>query len=667
MARITIARSRIARAADAQPTLSTSFIVPSFDSGATLERCLNSIRSSAPDDSEIIVVDDGSLDGSAAIADRLADVVLRRPCQGGAARCRNDGAAIARGSTLIFVDSDVEVLPGAVEGALVRIEQGADAVFGSYTALCPPAVRNRVTDYKNLLHHFTHLCGAGVTSTFWSGFGAVRRSAFSAVDGFDPSSTTGADVEDIHLGYRLSQAGFEIFLDPELQVMHHKRYTLRGLLRSDVLHRAIPWTRAMLQLRTFRSDLNLRRSSMLMALLSYTIALVALLAVIAPSASYLVPALGFLTAGWIWANRRFLRYARRSLDVRGTFVCAVLLFAYFLYGPVGAVLGGILHLLRPAHRSILNRLSLGTDERTDPVQVTVAAIVSPGEIPEVFEGLPEPQPWWELVVVAEAEPSRLPAQARFISAPPASSRNSKRNIALQASSGTMLATIDGHCIPDPGWLDAVRHAASRGDLVVGGSFREPQGSLSASAYYLSRLWEWRCGRPAGWLPDHPINNAAFRSDVARALGGFSPGGALMLRFAAFGARPVRFDPAMSVYPTAAGGRRPLTVSLAGNGRVRAAATSRYFDIGLPLRLTLGLLAPFSVVVRFGRMTRTALRARFSDLRFWLALPVAFVGYASYGLGRGLGFLRPGRMGGVVPRSTEEILAMSEELPATGTA
>lgn len=664
MTNITIARSRIARAAAAEPALSTSFIVPSFDSGATLERCLNSIRATAPGDSEIIVVDDGSLDGSAMIAERLADVLVRRPCQGGAARCRNDGAAVAQGSTLVFVDSDVEVLPGAIEGALLRIGQGADAVFGSYTALAPAAVRNRVTDYKNMLHHFTHLCGAGRASTFWSGFGAVRRSAFSAVDGFDPSSTTGADVEDIHLGYRLNQAGFQIFLDPELQVMHHKRYTLRGLLESDVLHRAIPWTRAMLQLRTFRSDLNLRRSSMLMALLSYMIVLVALLAATASSGSYLMPALGALTAGWIWANSRFLRYARGYLDVRGTSVCALLLFSYFLYGPVGAVLGGILHLLRPAHRSVLNRLSIEMDERPGPLEVTVAAILSPGETPNVFEGLPESQPWWDLIVVGENEPAQLPAHARFISAPPGSSRNSKRNLALQGCSGTMLAVIDGHCIPDHGWLDAVRHGVSRKDLVVGGSFREPQGSLSARSYYLSRLWEWRCARPGGWLADHPINNTAFRSDVARALGGFSIGGALILRFAAFGARPIRFDPAMSVTPTAA---RPLTTSLAGTGRARAAASSRYLDIGLPLRLALGLLAPFGGVVRFGGMTGKAGRAGRGDLSFWVALPAAFLGCLSYGLGRGLGFLRPGRAGGIVPRSAEDIAAMSEELPATGTA
>jgi hypothetical protein len=158
---------------------------------------------------------------------------------------------------------------------------------------------------------------------------------------------------------------------------------------------------------------------------------------------------------------------------------------------------------------------------------------------------------------------------------------------------------------------------------------------------------------------------AFRSDVARSLGGFVTDGALMLRFAAFGARPIRFDPAMSVYPTALGDRHALTRSLAQAGRLQGAASSRYFDVRLPLRLTLVLLTPLSILVAFSRMAREAVRAVPRNRRVWLTLPAAFVGYASYGVGRALGLLRPGTTGGVVPRSAAEILTMSEELGAHG--
>src|SRR5438105_12108822 len=232
-----------------------SVVVPAYNAEATIADCLQAIRDSTCPGAEIVVVNDASLDDTGTIARRIADVVVDRPCRGGAARARNDGAQTAKGHILVFVDADVIVNPPAVSGLLCGLDGGADAVFGAYQPL-PLFAANGATMFKNLLHHYTHLYSAGEVSTFWSGFGATRRDAFVAVHGFDPAVTTGADVEDIHLGYRMRRAGFRIVLDPSLQIAHQKRYTVRSVVASDFFHRAIPWTRAMFELRTFRADLN---------------------------------------------------------------------------------------------------------------------------------------------------------------------------------------------------------------------------------------------------------------------------------------------------------------------------------------------------------------------------------------------------------------------------
>ena len=53
-------------------------------------------------------------------------------------------------------------------------------------------------------------------------------------------------IEDIELGYRLRDAGHEIRLCRDLQVKHLKRWRLGDMLTTDLLKRAVPWTRLML-------------------------------------------------------------------------------------------------------------------------------------------------------------------------------------------------------------------------------------------------------------------------------------------------------------------------------------------------------------------------------------------------------------------------------------
>jgi GT2 family glycosyltransferase len=643
----------------ADRSVPVSFVVPTYNAAGTIEACIAAIRAGAPAGSEVIVVDDGSLDDTVTLARRIADTVICRPCQGGAARARNDGATVARGVVLFFIDADVVANAAAIDGALTRIAEGADAVFGAYQPLPPEGFRNAPTTYKNLLHHWTHLRGAGVAGTFWSGFGALRRDAFFAAHGFDPAVTTSADVEDIHLGYRLSAAGFRIVLDPSLQVAHHKRYTVRRMIASDVFHRAIPWVRAMLELRTFRRDLNLRQGAMSTAGLAYGAPLC--------FAAYpfvgwpMLAAGGLLLAVWLAWNRDFLGYARRHWGLPGAAFSAAFIYLYYLYGPLGVVLGSVKYVLRHDHASFLNRLSLagGSPNGSQRVDVTVAVILMPGEPADALAGLPELEAWWELIVVGSAAPQSMPAGARFIAVPATAERNEMRALALQSCRGEMLATLDGSCVPQAGWLERVRAAANRSEFVVGGAFEHDRRSIRDRAYQVTRYFAWRPERAPAWLVDHPSTNAAFRTDVARQLGGFADGGALVLRMAGFGARPVRFDPAMRVRLTGGTSLGPLTRGIAGVTRLRAAATCRYFDIKTLHRIGIVLFAPIGVGLLFGRAVRRSVSEGSSDARFWLGLPLVALGLMFAGLGRIVGIVRPGSRGGVVPQSDEEVAALGE--------
>lgn len=235
-----------------------SIIVPAYNCGRDLQECLSALIAAACPHSEIIVVDDGSSE-EIGVADAPGARVLRLTKNSGPSSARNLGARHATGDILFFVDSDVVVAPDAVTRILHVLEHDPTvaAVFGSYDK--KPRARGMVSQYRNLLHHYVHQTGNTEASTFWGGCGAVRRSVFEKVGGFDEKRFT-RFMEDIELGYRLRRAGYRIVLDKAIQGTHLKRWTLRSLIRTDTLGRAVPWSRLIVEQKQMPKDLNLKQA-----------------------------------------------------------------------------------------------------------------------------------------------------------------------------------------------------------------------------------------------------------------------------------------------------------------------------------------------------------------------------------------------------------------------
>lgn len=229
-------------------------MIPVHNGGEALRRGLAALAASTRLPDELVVVDDASTDGSGDVARQAGAQVLRlNGAPHGAAYARNRGAEAAQGELLVFLDADVAVHPDT----LARIEQTLAeqselaALFGSYDDDPPaPGLASR---YKNLLHHYVHQHGRREAGTFWTGCGAIRRDVFLALGGFDEGCRM---MEDIELGGRLRRAGQRVWLCPEIQVTHLKQWTLPGLLRSDILDRAVPWTRLILRDRQLSAELN---------------------------------------------------------------------------------------------------------------------------------------------------------------------------------------------------------------------------------------------------------------------------------------------------------------------------------------------------------------------------------------------------------------------------
>src|SRR5439155_21804409 len=190
-----------------------SVVVPVKNGAAVLPRTLQAVADSElPRESwELIIVDDASTDDTVVIASTYADLVIRLTGQShGPAYARNRGVERARGQCVVFFDADVVPHADTLSRIALIFANNPDiaAVFGTYDAT--PAAPGLVTQYRNLLHHFTHTNNAGEAHTFWAGCGAIRRHVFIEAGMYDEWRFPRPQVEDIELGHRICALGYRI-------------------------------------------------------------------------------------------------------------------------------------------------------------------------------------------------------------------------------------------------------------------------------------------------------------------------------------------------------------------------------------------------------------------------------------------------------------------------
>jgi glycosyltransferase involved in cell wall biosynthesis len=206
-----------------------SFIIPVRNDARRPARCLASIRRafSAVGRVEIVVVDNGSVDGSGDVARKFGATVLTIP-EGRVAELRNRGAQAATGDVLAFVDADHEIAAGWVAAALDTLRlPGAGAVG----ALCRAPM-----DGTWVQKAYGDLRGRprGRQDVEWLGSGnlAMWRRVFEHLKGFDASLEA---CEDVDLCARVRAAGFRVISDARLDNVHYgDPQTLRDLFKSEL-------------------------------------------------------------------------------------------------------------------------------------------------------------------------------------------------------------------------------------------------------------------------------------------------------------------------------------------------------------------------------------------------------------------------------------------------
>ncbi len=318
-----------------EPT-ALSIIVPARNAAHTLAQCLEAICSQSTGDDEIILVDDHSDDHTAEVASHFPVKIIRMPSHRGVAAARNRGAAEASKPVLFFLDADVVLAQDGFSRARNDISDPAfDAVVGSYDESPPSG--SAVSTFKNLAHHFFHQRSAGEISSFWGACGLVRRQAFMAAGGFDEKRFIASSIEDVELGYRLSDAGARIRVDPDLHVTHLKRWTIRSLLATDIMGRAIPWSILSLERGRLPAELNFTTEQRAAAIITIALLACVPLLLFRPEA---VAIFVCLIAAAVWINRRLYGLLYAKGGARLLLVGFGLQQLYYLYS-LGSLLAGV--------------------------------------------------------------------------------------------------------------------------------------------------------------------------------------------------------------------------------------------------------------------------------------------------------------------------------------
>jgi glycosyltransferase involved in cell wall biosynthesis len=207
-----------------------SVIVCCYNAAETLDECLRSLNQLAYPVFEVIVVDDGSTDGTHQIAEKHKVQCIRVP-NGGLSKARNLGIEAAKGEVVAFIDSDAYADPDWLYYMVTALEEhGASAVGGpnlsplqdGFTAQCVDQSPGNPTCVLVDNERAEHIPGCNM---------AFRRSVFDVVGKFDAQHRAAGD--DVDLCWRILVADRKIVYHPSAVVWHHRRQTIRSYLRQQ--------------------------------------------------------------------------------------------------------------------------------------------------------------------------------------------------------------------------------------------------------------------------------------------------------------------------------------------------------------------------------------------------------------------------------------------------
>jgi len=318
-----------------------SVIIPVHNGERTIAACVEAVLACRGPRREVIVVDDGSTDRSAAIAARYHCRLLRHRVRRGAAAARNTGAAAANGDILFFCDADCIAHPRALAIAAAAMRRhGAGAVIGG-TYSVTPVDNDFFSRFQSALIHYAESKRPAAPDYIASHAMVMDARMFRRANGFREDFMP--MIEDVEFSHRLRGLhGCRLRMEPGFVVRHHFGFTL-GRSLANAFVKARFWCRYSRRRGDLWRDsgcasLELKAAGALAGLTAALLAASMLTGSPPLWLDLIPPGLSLLLA------RRFLALCRRA---HGWCFCALAALYYLAPYPAAAAAGCLTGLLDP--------------------------------------------------------------------------------------------------------------------------------------------------------------------------------------------------------------------------------------------------------------------------------------------------------------------------------
>ncbi len=220
---------------NAGPPQRVSVVIPARNEAGTIRNTVAAVLAQDQDNVEIevVVVDDGSTDKTAAAAQAAGGRVLPLPANvlgGNPGAARNRGAAATTGDPIIFLDADCVPTDGWLRALLTAHQKGESIVGGSLglAAALPATAR---CDYYSSSYHTHPRCRPGHVANHPPANLSVRRSVFAGTSGFSERFPAADGHEELAWQAEARRQGHPIYFEPTAVVHHRNRAGFANLLQ----------------------------------------------------------------------------------------------------------------------------------------------------------------------------------------------------------------------------------------------------------------------------------------------------------------------------------------------------------------------------------------------------------------------------------------------------
>ncbi len=171
--------------ATATSDVSLSVVIPVHNGVATLDACFDALARALPAGAEVIVVDDGSTDGTPEILERWPWRVLRHDTKRGTSAARNTGWQASQGNIVVFMDADMVLEPTALHRTLERLEADPSVLGVNGFVDLEPGAPGLVSAFANTSIHYQHLGHGPRVASAYTALCGLRREALQGMGGWD--------------------------------------------------------------------------------------------------------------------------------------------------------------------------------------------------------------------------------------------------------------------------------------------------------------------------------------------------------------------------------------------------------------------------------------------------------------------------------------------------